>query len=219
MEHTFPTRPAAEAALATRIEGALRRQLAIQEKVVMALSGGSTPGPLYARLAGAELDWHRIEVVPTDERWVPPDHLASNARLLRDTLLRSRAACAQAQPYYDPQESLADRCESIDKLIQQLPLPFACVLLGMGEDGHFASLFPGAGGLDMASPTLCIPVKAAPFDRLSLTLAALTRSDIIFLFIYGEAKRAVLQRATHAGLPVSSLLTQQKTPVHIYWAP
>ncbi len=217
IEHTFPTRSAAETALAHRIESALQGQLAMQEKVALAVSGGSTPGPLYTRLAEAELDWHRIQPVLTDERWVPPDHEASNDKLLRDTLLRARAACAQAQPYYDPQESLADRCESIDKIIQQLPLPFACVLLGMGEDGHFASLFPGAGGLDMTSPTLCIPVKAEPFDRLSLTLAALTRSDIIFLLIYGEAKRRVLQQA--AGLPIASLLAQQKTPVHIYWAP
>jgi 6-phosphogluconolactonase len=100
-------------------------------------------------------------------------------------------------------------------------------LLGMGEDGHFASLFPDADnlqeGLDVDSPQLCIPVHtaASPHPRASLTLSALSRADEIILLIFGDAKRDVYEAASKStnGSPVSHLLRQKRAPVHVYWAP
>ena len=100
-------------------------------------------------------------------------------------------------------------------------------MLGMGADGHFASLFPDADnlatGLDVDAPVACIPVRteASPYDRISLTLSALSRSDEVVLLFFGDDKREVYERAKDVGngYPVSRLLVQKRAPVHVYWAP
>ena len=108
-----------------------------------------------------------------------------------------------------------------------MPLPFACSLLGMGADGHFASLFPDAEnlgeGLDLESSRMCLPVQteASPYPRVSLTLSALSRSDEIVLLFFGEEKRRVFEKAKsgNARYPVTRLLRQKRAPVYTYWAP
>ncbi len=123
--------------------------------------------------------------------------------------------------------SVEERCHELDKDIRSVPFPFACSMLGMGADGHFASLFPDADnlatGLDLESTTLCLPIEtqASPYSRVSLTLAALSRSDEIVLLFFGEDKRAVYEDARNCNdqFPVSRLLLQTRAPVHTYWAP
>ena len=120
-----------------------------------------------------------------------------------------------------------ERCEQLQDELKGLPFPFACSLLGMGEDGHFASLFPDAEDLDKGLITdwqqLWMPVHtaASPHPRVSLTLAALSRSDEIVLLIFGDAKREVIEAAKTPGskLPVSALLLQKRAPVSVLWAP
>ncbi|MDH3751226.1 MAG: 6-phosphogluconolactonase, partial [Gammaproteobacteria bacterium] len=115
----------------------------------------------------------------------------------------------------------------LEESIPTLPFPFACSLVGMGEDGHFASLFPDADhldqGLDVDSLHLCLPVKTATSShpRLTLTLAALSRSDVVVLLFFGDAKRDVYERAKTGPdvYPVSGLLLQKRAPVHLFWAP
>lgn len=193
----------------------------------MVVAGGTTPGSVYERLAHKELAWHRVQVLLSDERWVSAEHEDSNERMLRETLITSRATFARLLPIFEQGTSIEDRCLVIDETIRGLPLPFACALLGMGDDGHFASLFPGANnlrqGLDPDSTSLCIPVmtSASAYARVSLTLSAIARSEEILLLAYGEAKRAVIERATRevSDLPVSHLFAQRRAPVHIFWAP
>jgi 6-phosphogluconolactonase len=166
-------------------------------------------------------------VLLSDERWVSAEDEDSNEKLVRETLLQDRATKARLLPVYDRNTDVADRCEALDEKIRTLPIPFACSLLGMGEDGHFASLFPDADnveqGLDVDSACLCMPVvtAASPYPRVSLTLAALSRSDQIVLLIFGAAKREIYEQANTSvnTYPVSRLLLQKHAPVHVYWAP
>ena len=147
--------------------------------------------------------------------------------LFGERLLVNGAANADILPFYRENMTVEERAAALNQEIRFVPFPFACALLGMGEDGHFASLFPDAEnleeGLDLESSTLCLPVetKASPHARISLTLAALSRSDEIVLLIFGEEKRKVYEKAKagNARYPVTRLLRQKRAPVNVYWAP
>ena len=137
------------------------------------------------------------------------------------------ASEAQLLPYFQTDIDVVARCQTLDDEILSLPFPFACTLLGMGEDGHFASLFPDANnlqeGLETDSRTLCLPITTAASEhpRISLTLAALSRSDQVILLLFGDKKREVLRAAMEPGsdLPVARLIKQSRAPVVAYWAP
>lgn len=223
----FKTREEASVAAAARLQLALERRLASGGETSLVVSGGTTPDRCLSELATASLDWKRVHVVLSDERWVPADSDDSNEKLARELLLCNAAAAATLHGVYRAGMTVDERAVQLDKELRLQPLPFACALLGMGTDGHFASLFPDAenlaSGLDPDSSSLCIPVrtKASPHARISLTLSALSRSDEIVLLVFGEEKRDVLRAAKQSAtaLPVSRLLVQKRAPVHIYWAP
>ena len=227
MEHIFDSREEASAAAAERIGAALLRRLDGQGQASVVVSGGSSPAGVFRELAKAELPWSDVHVVLSDERWVPPDHEDSNEKLVRETLLAGEAQDAHLLPVFREGVAIDERCSEINEELLQAPFPFACALLGMGEDGHFASLFPDAEnlkeGLDVDSRRLCIPVQtaASPHPRVSLTLSALSRADEIVLLIFGDAKRNVYEaaRTSTNGSPMSHLLRQKRAPVHVYWAP
>ncbi len=227
MEHFFETREEASVAAAAAIAERLAARLEAQPAASLVVSGGTTPDRCFDVLAEKPLDWRRTHIVLSDERWVPPDDEASNERLVRDALLKGSALPATLLPVFSMTTGIEARCDEIDQQIRVGPFPFACVLLGMGEDGHFASLFPDAKnleqGLDVDGEQLCMPVTtdASPHPRVSLTLAALARSDAIVLLMFGDAKREVYEKAKGKGskLPVAHLLKQKKAPVHVYWAP
>ena len=227
MEYFFYTREQASAAAAERIAAALSHRLEQQKSASLVVSGGSTPAQCFASLAHADIDWARVGVLPSDDRWVPGEHDDSNEKLVRNTLLVNGAARADLLAFYDGGITVEERAAALDQEIRFVPFPFACSLLGMGTDGHFASLFPDAEnldeGLDLESNTLCLPVRtaASPYPRISLTLAALSRSDEIVLLIFGNEKRTVYEKAKagNARYPVTRLLRQKRAPVHVYWAP
>jgi len=227
MEYFFDTREEASIAAAKRLVRNLSKRLEHQPAASLVVSGGSTPVRCFAELAGLDIDWSRVHVLLSDERWVPPADDSSNEKLVRETLLQEHAAAATLWPTYDDDVDIEDRCEALDEIIRTLPIPFASSLLGMGEDGHFASLFPDADnldqGLDADSHQLCIPVRtaASPHPRISLTLAAVSRSDEVILLIFGDAKRQVYERAKETGnsYPIAHLIKQERAPVHVFWAP
>ena len=227
MENILDNREEAARAAADRIGEALQRRLEAQGDASVVVSGGSSPAGVFAELANRPLAWSDVHVILSDERWVPADHEASNEKLVRDTLLSGEAQQASLLPVYKAGVTIEERCRELNDELRLAPFPFACALLGMGEDGHFASLFPDADnldeGLDVDSSELCIPVNtaASPYPRVSLTLSALSRSDEILLLIFGDAKRAVYETAKKQanGHPVSHLLRQKRAPVHVYWAP
>jgi 6-phosphogluconolactonase len=227
VDYFFETREAASIAASQRIAGALHRRLDAQASASLVVSGGTTPIQCFADLAAQDIDWQRVGVLASDDRWVPSDHEDSNEKLIRENLLVGKAAAADFMPYYAANLTIESRCDELNLDIRFAPFPFACSLLGMGADGHFASLFPDAenlaAGLDLESTNFCLPIKtqASPYLRISLTLAALSRSDDIVLLFFGDDKRAVYEEAkTSKGrYPVSRLLLQKRAPVHTYWAP
>lgn len=227
MEFLFETREEASIAAAERIADALRRRLDAGIDTSLVVSGGTTPARCFTELAGTELDWSSVTVMASDDRWVPADHDDSNEKLVRETLLVDKAADAIFFGYYADGKTIEHRSAELDAEVRFMPFPYACSLLGMGVDGHFASLFPDADnleeGLDLESHTLCLPVQtaASPHARVSLTLAALSRSDEIVLLFFGDDKRAVYEQCKDNGdqFPVSRLLRQKRAPVHVYWAP
>jgi 6-phosphogluconolactonase len=204
-------------AAADAIEAALQGALDARGRASLVGTGGRSPGPVYDRLAQAGLDWAHVAVTLSDERQVDADSPNSNARLLRERLFVGPAAAAQFLP-------LTDYAEGVLRKL----LPFDAVMLGMGEDGHIASLIPGVPGLDQAMDpdgqvlTAESPAGfgAPPVARITLTLPALLQSRAIFLLIAGEAKRQVIARAeAGADLPVRAILNQDRVPVRILWTP
>jgi 6-phosphogluconolactonase len=206
--------PLADAA-ADAIEAALQGALDARGRASLVATGGRSPGPVYDRLSRADLDWSKVAVTLSDERQVDASSPNSNARLLCERLFVGRAAKARFLPLTDYAE----------RVLRKL-LPFDAVMLGMGEDGHIASLIPGspvlAQGMDPAGEVLIAESPegfgSPPVARITLTLAALLQSRAIFLLIAGEAKRQVILRA-EAGedLPVRSILSQDAVPVRVFW--
>lgn len=214
---------AAAHALATHIESRLRSDAEAR----LVVSGGSTPVDCFRALARMPLDWSKIGIYLSDERWIEPASKDSNERLARELLLTGAAAVARLVSVYRPGQSIEARCAELDAEIRALPTAFAATLLGMGDDGHFASLFPDAANLDAgldpngAARCLAVDTAASPLRRVSLTLAALARSDAILLLIFGDTKRRVLEQARDGAgdYPIASLLALETTPITVYWAP
>lgn len=227
MEFFFDTREQASVAAAERIAAALRKTLAREKAATLVVSGGTTPTRCFRELSHLALDWQRVTILPSDDRWVPASHLDSNEKLIRETLLRSECSAAGLLPFHMAGVPVEQRARQLDQEIRSLSLPFACSMLGMGTDGHFASLFPDADnlveGLDLDSDILCLPVTtaASPHARITLTLAALAHSSEIVLLFFGDEKRTIYEkaRAGNGRYPVTRLLRQKHSPVHTYWAP
>lgn len=194
----------------------------------LVISGGSTPLPFLKSLAQASLDWSSIDVTLADERWVPEGDKDSNASFVKEHFLVGAAAAANFIALYrdgDPQASIPEVESALSKMIQ----PYSVVVLGMGGDGHTASLFPNTDGLEAAldlnsKETLAILKPATvPQTRISLTRAALLKSDNRYLHITGEQKRTVLEGALNPDgaepLPIASFFEKNLPPTAVYWAP
>ena len=217
MIETFETSEALASEAAAAIAGQLSAGLAAAGHAALVATGGRSPGPVYDILKDADLDWSHVAVTLSDERQVDAGSPNSNARLLRERLFQRRAAAAQFLPLTDYAEP------ALRKL-----MPFDAVMLGMGEDGHVASLIPGspvlAEAMDPGGTRLTAESPqgfgSPPVPRITLTLPALLASRGIFLLIAGEAKRQVIERAlAGADLPVRAILAQDRVPVRILWAP
>ena len=260
IEHDHADAGALVAHVAAAFEAACRDAIRARGRAWLALAGGRTPLPVYAQLANARLGG-RIDAVPTDERCVPHDHAACNLRNLREAfgsgalaLVRHSSALARqsresgndeqnlrgndepgnivAHPLTAADGNLDASLAQASALLAAHPQPFDAVLLGMGADGHFASLFPGAanlaeglamdGGVD-AIATLPDPLPPeAPFARISLTLPRLLCARAVHLVVTGQDKRAILRRAQQdprAPYPVATLLHAATRQIHVHWSP
>lgn len=214
------------AALCHHVVHRLKEDLARQDRAVLVVSGGKSPVPLFKALAQQPLAWDRVVITLADERWVPPEHADSNEALVRAHLLKHQAAGARLLPFWNGDPTPETGAAALGAELATLPRPFSQVILGMGEDGHVASLFPDAAeladGLRTAAPALAVRPTHAPHPRVSLSLAALLDSRDIALMLSGPAKRRVLERALGAGtveeLPVRAILRQTVTPVSVFWA-
>lgn len=221
----FPSREALYDAAASTIVQTLTTAVATHGVAGFAATGGSTPAPVYDRLSTLTAPWDKVMVTLTDERWVPPTDPSSNEKLVREHLLTGEAAKAGFSPLYFEGVSHEEAAVKAQAGVAAAA-PFGVVLLGVGPDGHIASLFPGnpvlARGLDPASDRLVLAVPpgdpAPDIPRISLTFQALTQTALIVLLITGQAKRALLDGEVDPNLPVAAILNQDRVPVRILWA-
>jgi 6-phosphogluconolactonase len=198
-----PSREVQAQALAGAVADDLRAALDARGVARLAVPGGTTPGPFLTRLGALPLDWDRIAVTLTDERWVPTSSDRSNQRLLSQTLFRGPAAAAEFVPLYGAASEPAQAMEAICASLARIALPLDVAVLGMGEDMHVASLFPGADRLaaalaDDAPPAMALRAPGAGEARVTLTAPALNAARKAYLLIQGPAKRAALARAQAA---------------------
>ncbi|WP_425419557.1 6-phosphogluconolactonase [Oricola indica] len=227
--HDYPDREALAIALAAGIAAKLAGAIAERGEASLAVSGGSTPKRLFAVLSETDISWDRVTVILVDERICPPDSDRANQKLVRETLLQGNAAKAHFVAYETAAELPIANAEKSEALFAGLPWPLDVAVLGMGTDGHTASFFPGgdrlSDALDTAGETRVLPMQAdgAGEPRLTLTLPALLDARFLALHIEGEEKRGVFDTAlagTDANaMPVRAVLHQDKTPVHVFWAP
>ncbi len=217
---TYPDREMMMLSLADKIAGQLGEFLRRDGRATLSVPGGTTPGPIFDTLSGVDLDWANVAVVLNDERWVPETSDRSNTRLVRDRLIRGRAAQARLIPLYAPADAPEDMLPALEDGLRP-HLPISVLLLGMGADMHTASLFPGADRLAEAMTTtaLILPMRAdaAGEPRVTLTAPVLKAAFNIHLLITGPEKRAALDRAltlTPLEAPVRAILDNAT----VHWA-
>ncbi len=207
--------------VANILAGELEAALLHNETIALAVPGGTTPGPVFDVLCAADLEWDRVRVMPTDERCVPADSERSNERLIRQRLLTNRASAAQYIPLYVPGTAPEAALPEIESLIAPV-LPLSVLVLGMGEDMHTASLFPGMEGLEAAldshAPTLAVArTQVQPEPRITLTGPVLDGALSKHLIIFGAAKRDALERAM-ALPPEEAPIAAVLSGMTVHWA-
>lgn len=216
-------------AIAGDVQFVIESALDARGSAVVALAGGRTSLPAYEKLAGAKLDWKKVTIVPTDERIVPLGDPLSNVTALAKIFLPKGARVLPIVPQAKADHKAAGR--SADALMQDLHWPLDLTLLGMGADGHTASIFPGPD-LDealngprerRALGVLPDPLPAeAPVARVSLSRQAIASSKALMIAISGAEKRRVLEQAIAQGpaspYPIGRVLADIELPVDVHWA-
>jgi 6-phosphogluconolactonase len=215
--------------VASEIAAGLAGAIMVRGRAGLLVSGGHSPAVLFEQLRTQVLAWSQVSIALVDERWVEPTDPTSNERFVREALLHDRAAAAR---FF----GLKNRAQSPDlgaaaawSELTHIPRPTDITVLGMGDDGHIASLFPGSpnvkNALDLEAPEGCISMwsPSVPHARLSLNLRALLNSRCIYIFFQGEAKLRTYTTACGPGpveeMPVRAVLRQQWVPVEVVWAP
>jgi 6-phosphogluconolactonase len=210
---------------ADKIAELLDQGIAARGAASLVVAGGTTPQPIFSRLSTKHLDWPKVHVGLTDERWVRSTHSDSNEYLVRSQLLRNQASSAQFHPLYSNTPKPSAGLVEAERSISSMPRPFDVVLLGMGTDGHIASLFPGLpetrAGLDLHSPSLCVAIDKQQngYARLSLTITALLHTRLILVAISGRPKRTVALQALAgtSNTPIAALLSHRKDDLEFLW--
>jgi 6-phosphogluconolactonase len=214
--HRFESHAAASAALAGRVAALLTDAVRRRGSASLAVPGGTTPGEFLTALGGQPVDWSHVTVLLSDERWVAPEHPRSNTALVD----RTRGAHGRPYRWYPlwragvtPREATALLAADADSV----PWPLDAAVLGMGDDGHVASLFPGdeTGYADASSPFVAVLGPGAE-PRISLSAAVLAQAREAYLLLRGTTKLEVLERALGGDLPVARLVAARQGRVHVY---
>jgi 6-phosphogluconolactonase len=205
----------------------LSEGIATRGNASLMVSGGRTPIPLFTLLSEQSIDWSKVTISLIDDRWVDIESDASNEKLVKSHLLQNKAAQATFVSLVKGASDIEQDVATLELQRDDIPQPFDVVVLGMGEDGHTASLFPCCeqikDGLDLNNPQSYIATipTTAPHKRISLTLAALLKSRKLFLHLTGEAKKSVyneaLAKTDPFEMPIRAVL--QNTDVDVLWAP
>jgi len=214
-ERMFDSRGSLASALASDVANALAGAISRNGKAVLAVSGGKTPQLFLDTLSDIDIKWSRVTVTLVDERMVGEDDERSNARFVREHLMKNRAVKAVFVPLYQNEEA-----RSIGS--------FDVVVLGMGVDGHTASYFPGAEKLSAAidehatERIITLTAPGAPEPRLTFTLPDILNADLVCLHLEGQGKLDAFRKAQGEGatedMPIRAVLRARK-PITLYWCP
>jgi 6-phosphogluconolactonase len=214
--------------LGNTIIASLRTALAKREVAKLVVSGGRTPAKLFNYLSMQTLAWERVVITLADERCVAPDSEDSNARLVHKELIRDKAETARFIPLYHDELSIDESLNKVNNDLQALGKPYDVVVLGMGEDGHTASIFPRGSNLsdllDEQNPSDCLhtdPVTASPL-RISQTRQSLLNTEQLILHLSGEKKQDVFLAAVEsesATYPIQYFVHQDRLPLDVYYNP
>jgi 6-phosphogluconolactonase len=215
-EHLFDSHTEASAALATRVAADLAAAVAERGTASLAVPGGTTPGEFLASLGEQAVDWQRVTVLLTDERWVPATHARSNTGLVRRTLGRGGERYRWF-PLWRQGVGTHEAIAMLEADAGEVNWPLDVLVLGMGDDGHVASLFPGdeAG---FASPTSRFVAVRGPGDepRVSLSAAVFAQARNTYLLLRGAARLEVMRGALGGELPVARVVAARRGRVHVF---
>ena len=223
----FRTTEQLNTAFARKIIKLLRDGIEENGRASLVVSGGKTPAELFNAVSKGNIEWDKVDISLADERWVANTDDASNEKMLRSKLLINNAANANFVALKTPHDNAEEAVLTCTENLQKMQLPFDVLILGMGEDGHTASLFPCseqiAQGLDLESGNAYIAVKptSAPNQRMSLTLPAILNSNQIFLHVTGEKKKGVINTVLADDdamvMPIRAVINN--ADVELLWAP
>lgn len=225
--HTFASRQTLHLALSQTICDTLKSGIETNGNASLAVSGGSTPKPLFEALSHCQLEWEKVLITLVDERWVDPESEASNEHLVRSILMQNRAKNAQFIALKSTHNTAAEAENSCAQRLKGFNNDFDVVVLGMGTDAHTASFFPEAERLSEAlesqSDCIAITPPEAPYERMTLTLSRLLRSRRLFLHIEGETKYTVYKEALEEGaleeMPIRAFIHRHTKPsLEVYYA-
>ncbi len=223
----FTERSALDSALADKVAQILTQAVKQKGKASIAVSGGSTPKGFFNALSQKDLPWSNITITLADERWVDLDSDASNTRLVHENLLQNKAINAKFFHLKQGDELTQETLADLNLAAQSSILPLDVLILGMGEDGHTASLFPCSDQIDEAlsastAPLLKVTPKTAPHQRISFSFSYLKQSQHTFLHISGSNKKAVFEQAISDSdsrvMPIRAFLQDPAIDTQVYWA-
>ena len=224
----FASRTQLDSALAEKVSSILQSAIASKGKASIAVSGGSTPKGFFKALSEKNLDWNKVTITLADERWVNITSADSNTRLVHENLLQNKASAAKFFHLKQGENLCDETLVDLNLAANNALLPLDILILGMGEDGHTASLFPCSQqieqGLDTNNTDVLMKVEptTAPYQRITFSFASLSQSKNTFLHICGDNKKQVLDKALSANdifeMPVRAFLHSDGIDTQVYWA-
>ncbi len=227
--HAFANGAELAGKLADKVAETLSAAIEARGSASIAVSGGSTPKAFFQALSSRSIDWDKVTITLVDERFVPADNPRSNHLLVQENLLKDKAATAKFLPLYQAVASVEEAAAIATEKTRAVGHPFDVAILGMGNDGHTASFFPGGNNLltalDPNTPRGIITMEAqdAGEPRLTFTFSSLQDARLLVLHIEGAGKKDVLAKAEAPGeeteMPIRAMLRRPASPVEIYWAP
>ena len=224
--HQFDNATALNQQFATEIHQHLAEAISLRGQAYLVVSGGRTPQQLFNTLAQMPLDWSKVVITLADDRFLPETAADSNERLVKASLLQHAASAASFISLYAPQQRAEDAVPELLARVADLPT-FDVVILGMGEDGHTASLFPcsaelAAGLAEGAADLLAVNPTTAPYQRISFSRRRLQNSRAVYLHLVGASKLQVLQQATSDNdvtkMPIRAFIQQTDPELSVMYA-
>lgn len=228
IENIFDTKTDLAVQLASDVATRLQDKVTANGGASIAVSGGSTPKVFFEKLSQHDIDWDKVSIIMVDERYVHPGDDRSNEKLIRDNLLKGKAASAKLVSFWQEGQNIDQAEATLDGVLKAYP-DIDITVLGMGLDGHTASFFPGGNNLEAATKTSCeraiiqMEAEGAGEPRLTLTLPIIVNSSYLVLHIEGDGKRDVLDQALNTELaeapPIRTVIEALNSPINLYWAP